>query len=62
VTPWSPLFRKLLSRGNLVDTAVGWGIEPTWFAFGYSLHEPKLFALLTGLRFDHILTSPRILR
>lgn len=50
-TPWSPVFRNLLRRTGLRDTAKARGIQPTWYAF------PSLVA---GLPIDHILASNRI--
>jgi len=48
LTPWSPVFARLLSDGGLHDTAHG--LSPTWFS-----SSPFL-----GLRIDHILISDGI--
>jgi endonuclease/exonuclease/phosphatase (EEP) superfamily protein YafD len=49
-TPWSPLFRDLVTETGLRSTAVGLGVSPTWFS-----HWPPL-----GLTIDHILIGAAI--
>jgi endonuclease/exonuclease/phosphatase (EEP) superfamily protein YafD len=44
-TPFSPWFRRLLDRGSLQDSAVGYGFRSTWSGQGI------------GLPIDHILIS-----
>lgn len=51
MTPWSPRFHEVLSKGNLVDSGAGFGLTPTWTVFP---------TLLGGIRIDHILVSPSI--
>ncbi len=51
LTPWSPWFREILRRGNLVDSARGWGVAPTWHLFP---------SWLGGVKIDHVLISPDI--
>lgn len=51
MTPWSPRFQEILSKGNLVDSGAGFGLNPTWTVFP---------TLLGGIRIDHILVSPEI--
>ena len=33
LTPWSPHFQDLLSRGDLRDSSLGRGIQNTWYKF-----------------------------
>jgi endonuclease/exonuclease/phosphatase (EEP) superfamily protein YafD len=47
LTPWSPHFQDLLSRGDLRDSSLGRGIQNTWYKFP---------TLLCGLPIDHVLT------
>lgn len=47
-TPWSAAFRDLLTRGGLVDTALGHGVQPTWNARIWAPRIP----------IDHILVPP----
>ena len=47
VTPWSPHFQDLLSRGELGDSGLGRGIQNTWCKFP---------TLLCGLPIDHVIT------
>jgi endonuclease/exonuclease/phosphatase (EEP) superfamily protein YafD len=49
-TPYSPLFRKLLSLSGLKDTSTGFGWQPSWPAYLPLLWIP----------IDHILVSPEI--
>ncbi len=49
-TPWSPIFKRTLQAGRLVDTSVGRGIHPTW--------SPGLPFI--GLPIDHCLVSPSV--
>lgn len=30
MTSWSPIFPQLLDKGNMIDTRVGFGVQPTW--------------------------------
>lgn len=48
LTPWSPWFREILKRGELRDAAVGYGVQPTWFAFP---------TWLGAVMIDHVLVS-----
>lgn len=50
LTPWSPAFTELLSRGDLVDTGPWRGLSATWFS-----RIP-----FVGLMIDHVLVSPGI--
>lgn len=50
VTPWNYYFRRLLKRGGIVDSAKGYGVQPTWPS-----HNPLLLIPL-----DHCLHSPDI--
>jgi len=49
-TPWSPYFKRLLRNADVVDSALGRGIHPTWF--------PGI--PLMGLPVDHCLVSPSV--
>ncbi len=51
VTPYSPYFRNLLDRGNLVDSRRGFGVQATW---------PQWPSFLAWARIpiDHILHDP----
>jgi endonuclease/exonuclease/phosphatase (EEP) superfamily protein YafD len=49
-TPWSPHFRDLLRRANLVDSSIGYGLQPTWPASPWPFRIP----------IDHCLVSPSI--
>jgi len=52
VTPYSPYFVDLLYRGKLVDSSVGFGLQPTWtagrgvirIAIDHVLHNQPLIA------------------
>ncbi len=60
ITPWSPFFRDLLRKGNLLNSQVGFGIQPSWLGVlpidhllhsaDISIHERRI-----GARFgsDH---------
>jgi endonuclease/exonuclease/phosphatase (EEP) superfamily protein YafD len=50
LTPWSPHFQSALERGGLVDSRLGFGIQPTWPSF------------LPGMRIpiDHVLVTPDV--
>ena len=50
VTPWSPHFQSALERGGLVDSRLGFGLQPTWPSF------------LPGMRIpiDHVLSTPDV--
>ena len=50
LTPWSPVFQRLEAAG-LRDSALGFGVEPTWHIFP---------TVLGGLKLDHILISDEI--
>jgi endonuclease/exonuclease/phosphatase (EEP) superfamily protein YafD len=50
LTPWSPDFAELLTRGGLVDTGLSRGLTATWLS--------KL--PFVGLMIDHVLVSPDI--
>lgn len=50
ITPWSPIFSRILAESGLRDSALGFGIDPTWFSASPAL----------GLPIDHILVSPDI--
>lgn len=52
LTPWSPWFGEILRRGNLADTAIGYGPSPTWHLFP---------TWLGGVKIDHVLASPDIM-
>lgn len=45
-TMWSPLYKRLVGRGDLVNTRQGYGMMPTWLPLAGSLHL---------LPIDHIL-------
>ncbi len=49
LTPWSSWFQEVLRRGDLRDTAAGFGLTPTWKCFP---------TILGGVRIDHVLASP----
>jgi endonuclease/exonuclease/phosphatase (EEP) superfamily protein YafD len=49
-TPWSPLFRDLMTVAGLRSTAAGFGLSPTWFSRW----------LPFGLTIDHILVGAAI--
>lgn len=46
LTPWSPWFGRVLKTGDLSDSAVGQGVQPTWYL------GPTW---LGGLKLDHVL-------
>jgi len=48
VTPWSSPFQHLLRQGGLRDTAIGFGIHPTWPSYLWPMRIP----------IDHCLVSP----
>ncbi len=50
LTPYSPIFEKLISISNLRDSANGFGWQPSW---------PTMFPIF-WLPIDHILVSPEI--
>jgi endonuclease/exonuclease/phosphatase (EEP) superfamily protein YafD len=50
LTPWSPAFAELLSRGGLVDTGLSRGLTATWLSW----------LPFVGLMIDHVLVSPDI--
>ena len=50
MTPWSPVFSRLLSEANLVDARRGFGVRPTW---------PSTFPPL-WIPIDHCLVSEGI--
>ena len=47
VTPWSPHFQRTLDTGRLQDSALGRGLQNTWY---------RLPILLGGLPIDHVVT------
>ncbi|NLI79812.1 MAG: endonuclease/exonuclease/phosphatase family protein [Candidatus Riflebacteria bacterium] len=49
-TPWSAPFQRFLEQGGLRDSAVGWGIHPTW---------PTTVPLFWS-PIDHALVSPHL--
>jgi endonuclease/exonuclease/phosphatase (EEP) superfamily protein YafD len=49
-TPWSPVFRDLVTATGLRSTAAGGGLTPTWFSRRLPL----------GLMIDHVLVGPVI--
>jgi endonuclease/exonuclease/phosphatase (EEP) superfamily protein YafD len=49
-TPWSPVFRDLVTTAGLRSTAMGVGLSPTWFSRWLPL----------GLTVDHILVGTAI--
>jgi endonuclease/exonuclease/phosphatase (EEP) superfamily protein YafD len=49
-SPWSHGFRQLLAPGNLRDSALGRGLQPTWNARRWFLRIP----------IDHIVVSPGV--
>jgi len=48
ITPFSPLFKTILQRANLKDSAIGFGLTPTWWRG------------IFGIPIDHILVSKDI--
>lgn len=50
VTPWSPFFRRLLSRSGLRDSRPGFGVQATW---------PSRFGA-AGIPIDHVLIADGI--
>lgn len=40
VTPWNHHFRRLIERSGLKDSAVGFGVQPTWRGFGGPMAIP----------------------
>ena len=50
-TPWSYWFKKLLTDGNLSDSAIGNGLSNTWYPFPIPM---------TGLPIDHFLVGSDI--
>jgi len=51
VTPWNYYFKKLLRETGLVNSAKGYGVQPTW---------PN-FSMLCRIPIDHCLHSPGII-
>jgi endonuclease/exonuclease/phosphatase (EEP) superfamily protein YafD len=51
LTPWSPIFKEVLKRGDLKDAGSDSGVEPTWYIFP---------TWLGGLSLDHVLASPNV--
>jgi endonuclease/exonuclease/phosphatase (EEP) superfamily protein YafD len=49
-TPWSPRLQELLAAGRLLDSQVGYGLQPSFPAAGGRL----------GIAIDHILHSPEL--
>jgi endonuclease/exonuclease/phosphatase (EEP) superfamily protein YafD len=50
-TPWSTRFQRLLAAGNLHDSGVGYGLQPTW---------PASLPPLLGIPIDHCLMNARV--
>lgn len=50
ITPWSPFFHRLLRDGGLINSAIGFGYQPTW---------PTKIPFLQ-LPIDHCLVSPEV--
>ena len=48
VTHWSPYFKEFTKVGRLVDSAKGFGVQPTWPVKGFPMQIP----------IDHCLVSP----
>ena len=48
VTHWSPYFKEFKKKAGLLDSAIGFGVQPTWPVNGYGLRIPV----------DHCLVSP----
>lgn len=48
LTPWSPIFQRVCTEGQLTDSALGFGVYPTWSMFP---------TLLGGLKLDHTLVG-----
>ena len=52
LTPWSPVFSDILAESRMRDSAVGFGVSPTWHALGRNV--------MTGIVIDHVLVSQEI--
>jgi len=50
MSPWSPRFRHLTKTAGLRDSALGWGVRPTWPTMSVLLRVP----------IDHCLVSPEL--
>ena len=53
VSPWSPVFKRLLKRAELINTGVGFGYHPTWAQF----NQNAVSRWLSGAYIDHCLTT-----
>lgn len=51
LTPWSPFFADVLKTGGLRDSALGFGVDPTWYL---------LPTWMGGLKIDHALIGPGV--
>ena len=51
LTPWSPRFSKVIEKSGTSDSAIGQGVEPTWYVF------PTIFG---GLKIDHVLVNDHV--
>jgi len=51
ITPWSPMFREMLTISGMRDSRKGFGVHPTWIS--------QMPAALR-IPIDHVLTSPDI--
>lgn len=49
-TPWSHVFSNLATKGNLLNTASGFGLQSTW----------PTNSFLLGIPIDHVLVSPNL--
>jgi len=53
LSPWSPVFRQLTSQASLTDSAIGFGIQPTWA-------WPPFPEWLSGVMLDLTLVTEQI--
>ncbi|MBS1997343.1 MAG: endonuclease/exonuclease/phosphatase family protein [Cyanobacteria bacterium SZAS LIN-2] len=53
---FSPFFKRLLKRGQLSDSEVGFGVQPSWSAQSWPLQAP-IDCVLFRLPLDHVLTK-----
>ncbi|MEL6438560.1 MAG: endonuclease/exonuclease/phosphatase family protein [Cyanobacteria bacterium J06621_8] len=61
LTPWSPYYRRFVSKTNLRNTRLGFGIEPSWLENGAYINKyAKRLASFIKLPIDHIFVRGKI--
>lgn len=60
LTPWSPYYNRFITKTNLRNTRLGFGIKPSWLEDGTYTKYPNWLAALIKLPIDHILVRGKI--